>query len=160
MTIAGPGLANTIGVGATAGGLTPFDTAELILTSSIVRGVTSSIVAVGAGRGAAAANVRTSYSDYDPSGNTNYGSNGTITESNVSYVGDAGFVDPAVGDYHLRSTSPLLDRGDPVPLPGLDLDGNALVTDGDGDGVARRDMGAFEQRQCPSARRPSIPPGR
>jgi len=156
VTIIGPGLANTFGVGATAGGLTPFENAELILTNSIVRGVSSSIVAVGAGRGADDANVRTSYSDYDPGGNTTFGSNGTITESNVSYVGDAGFVDPAVGDYHLRSSSPLLDRGDTVPSPGLDLDGNALITDGDGDGVARRDMGAFEHAAVVPVRAPAV----
>ena len=156
VTIVGPGLANTFGVGATAGGLTPFDNSELILTNSIVRGVTSSIVAVGAGRGADDANVRTSYSDYDPGGNTTFGSNGTITESNVSYVGDAGFVDPAAGDYHLRSSSPLLDHGDPgTLLQGLDLDGGPLVTDGNGDGVAVRDMGAFEH----AAVAPSAPAG-
>jgi hypothetical protein len=87
--------------------------------------------------------VAASYSDYDPSGNTTE-ENGSIIESNISNVGDAGFVDSANGDYHLLSSSPLVDAGDPATAQGLDLDGNPLVTDGNHDGTARRDLGAFE----------------
>jgi hypothetical protein len=147
VTIVGPGYAGTIGAGAISGGLVPLDDAQLILTNSIIRGVTNSLWALGAGR-SGSASVRASYSDYDPSGNTAL-TGGTITESNIAYAGDAGFVDPVAGDYHLRSSSPLLDRGDPATLPGLDLDGNPSVVDGDGDGVARRDLGAFEQAAVP-----------
>lgn len=56
-----------------------------------------------------------------------------------------GFVDPDV-DYHLAAGSPMIDMGEPNP-PGdldLDIDGESRVTDGNGDGIARRDIGADE----------------
>lgn len=61
---------------------------------------------------------------------------------------DPGFVDPGAGDYHLRSDSPLIDRGNPeAPAAGsVDIDGDARAIEGDGacphDG--RRDIGADE----------------
>ena len=84
--------------------------------------------------------VDASYSDYDGSGNLNQG--GEITESSISNVGAAGFAAP--GDYHLAQGSPLVDAGDPAAQQGLDLAGNPLVADGNGDGAARRDIGAYE----------------
>ena len=65
-------------------------------------------------------------------------------------MGDARFVDAAGGDYHLLASSPLLDRGDPAALQGLDLDGNPLIADGDDDGTARRDLGTFELQPASS----------
>jgi parallel beta-helix repeat protein/predicted outer membrane repeat protein len=58
--------------------------------------------------------------------------------------------DPATwedNDYRLTAGSPCIDAGDPefVPADGeLDLDGHVRLWDGDGDGVARVDMGAYE----------------
>jgi len=57
-------------------------------------------------------------------------------------VSSAGFAAP--GDYHLTQGSPLVDAGDPGAPQGLDLAGNPLVADGNGDGTARRDIGAYE----------------
>jgi hypothetical protein len=91
-----------------------------------------------------------SYSDYDPSGNGTYGSNASIVETNVSNVGDARFVDPAGGDYRLLPGSPLIDSGDPATPQGLDIDCNPLVADGNSDGSARRDPGAFEFQPAPA----------
>ena len=51
------------------------------------------------------------------------------------------------GDYRLRSYSPCIDTGDPDSIifgGGTDIDGNKRVADGDGDGQARIDMGAYE----------------
>jgi hypothetical protein len=59
-----------------------------------------------------------------------------------------------LGDYHLQMGSPAIDAGDnTVPqMAGVDLDGNARVADGDGDGAARVDMGAYEYtNQAPVA---------
>ena len=85
-----------------------------------------------------------SYSDYDPSFNTSSGANANIAEANVSNVGDAGFVAWEYLNFRLLPTSKLVDAGDPAAAQGVDLDGNPLVADGNGDGIARRDMGAFE----------------
>ena len=63
------------------------------------------------------------------------------------------FADVA-GDYHLQMASPAIDAGDNAApqMAAADLDGNARVADGDGDGVARVDMGAYEYtNQAPVA---------
>lgn len=78
-----------------------------------------------------------------------------IAKTAVTAV-DPRFVDPGAGDFHLAAGSPLIDAGPTAAaLPGLgasDLDGAPRLTDGDGDGVARLDLGAFEfQRPKPAA---------
>lgn len=59
---------------------------------------------------------------------------------------DPMFVNPVVGDYHLKASSPCIDAGtNGAPaLPSTDFDGNSRVVDGDGDLEAIVDMGAFE----------------
>ncbi len=80
---------------------------------------------------------------------------GTVVYSDVQggYTGagninqDPLFVDPNGGDYRLQTGSPCIDKGDLLfqPLPGeLDLDGHKRVWDGDGNGGAVVDMGAYE----------------
>ena len=68
--------------------------------------------------------------------------------------GDPGFA-AAPDDLRLAAGSPLVDTGDPRPLdaeePETDARGDVRATDGDGDGIARRDLGALE-------RRPAAPP--
>ncbi|NVL92085.1 MAG: right-handed parallel beta-helix repeat-containing protein [Desulfobacterales bacterium] len=102
------------------------------------------------------------------SGNTEYGiesaegsspqikNNDVVLNGDGSYLNcspgagdisaDPEFVDPDNGDYHLKEGSPCIDSGtDDVPgLPETDADGNTRIVDGDGDGVATVDMGAFE----------------
>jgi PKD domain/RTX calcium-binding nonapeptide repeat (4 copies) len=80
---------------------------------------------------------------------------GTFTEGpgNQSFF-DPGFVSST--DFRLRFDSPLRDLGDPAALAldesTTDLDSRPRLRDGDGDGVARRDIGAFEyQPQRPTA---------
>ena len=88
--------------------------------------------------------------------------------SNNAYVGNGSlnysctFPDPGTGtgnrtndpqfvagdgfppDYHLLSTSPCIDKGDPVSTVTNDFDGVRRPIDGNGDGTNRVDMGAYE----------------
>jgi hypothetical protein len=112
---------------------------HLTLTNSIVRGFTPLAAVAGAG---GKATIAASYSDYDPSGNIALG--GAIAESHVSNVGNAGFDESTWPPYGLLPTSPLLDRGDPDAPQGMDVKGDPRVADGNGDGIARRDLGAHE----------------
>ena len=67
-----------------------------------------------------------------------------------------GFADPAGGDYRPAAGSPLIDAGDPALLSGIDLDGGSRVVDGNCDGAAVRDIGAYELApECPP---PADPP--
>jgi hypothetical protein len=58
-----------------------------------------------------------------------------------------------LGDYHLRQSSPALDAGDnaAAAIPTQDLDGAPRIVDGDFDGSARVDMGAYEYFNAPPA---------
>jgi hypothetical protein len=149
VTIVGPGLPDTIGAGIGAE-LADADITDISinLTNSLIRGVSTPLSTKPGGAGKIM--VSAAYSDYDPSRNSNGGGNASINETNISNVGDARFVDAAGGDYHLQPGSPLIDMGDPTTSQGLDLDGSALVTDGNADGAARRDLGAFELQPAPA----------
>ncbi|MBS3740898.1 MAG: T9SS type A sorting domain-containing protein [Candidatus Cloacimonetes bacterium] len=58
------------------------------------------------------------------------------------------FADTLVGDYTLTDNSPCVDTGTPdttgLNLPLSDLEGNVRIWDGNGDGIDRIDMGAYE----------------
>lgn len=61
------------------------------------------------------------------------------------------FAAPETGDYRLQPGSPAIDTGDgaAADIPVADLDGHSRVTDGDGDGAAGVDMGAYEAPSGP-----------
>ena len=71
-----------------------------------------------------------------------YGSDRTQRE----YLGGPLFLNPAVNDYRVGLYSPMVDAGDSsVPdLPDRDLRGQSRIVDGDGNGQAIIDMGAYE----------------
>jgi len=78
---------------------------------------------------------------------TGYGGSGTIDDSNNCIHSDPQFVNAAGGDYHLRDTSPCIDAGDNTYVPvgvTTDLDGDQRIVDGNNDGVATVDIGAYE----------------
>lgn len=61
------------------------------------------------------------------------------------------FVDFEAGDFRLLPDSPCIDQGDNGAVPEdvtTDLDGNPRIIDGDADGGATVDMGAYEFQVC------------
>ncbi len=63
----------------------------------------------------------------------------------TDYVeGDPVFVKPSVADFHLQAISPAIDRGSPADAPKEDLLGFSRPLDGDGDGTAEYDIGAYK----------------
>jgi hypothetical protein len=94
------------------------------------------------------------YSNVFPSFSHNDVYNGTVTpavgcgavDASGGTLADPRYVDPAAGDYRLTSASPGIDAGDnSVVTPGSqDITGAPRVVDGNGDGVATVDLGAYE----------------
>jgi len=156
----GPGCVG-IGISGENGAYTsPNDFAvnDATIVNTVVRNCKTSLVrdASGAHR-TANVTIRSSDIDLSPVAVTQTGA-GTLTAAP-----DAGNlnVDPLfVGlnglDQELRFSSPLVDQGlaDPVSPEesATDLNGNPRVVDGNGDGVVKRDIGAFEYQ-----RRPPVP---
>lgn len=66
--------------------------------------------------------------------------------------GTWGTADDDYGDLHLGVGAPCIDKGDNAAVPAAitaDLDANARIVDGDYDGVATVDMGAYEAGPLP-----------
>lgn len=68
------------------------------------------------------------------------------TYGSASVAGDAQFVDLATADFHLRASSPAIDRGSAAEAPAFDFDGYARPVG------AGFDIGAFEYGAAPPRR--------
>jgi hypothetical protein len=68
-----------------------------------------------------------------------------FTRGAHSLVADPRFASPSTGDFHLLSTSPAIDSGLAGLAYSVDLDGRAVPLDGNGDGTAVVDRGAYER---------------
>ena len=95
-----------------------------------------------------------SFSDVQGSGGSGFGWDTTLGSDGGNNIDDdpefVTLVDPATapsiaGDLHLQVGSPAIDSGDNGPCLSIDLDGNKRPIDGDGDGSAVCDMGAYEK---------------
>ncbi len=142
MTIVGTSDPTAAGVGASAGGFNAGRTATVDVRDSIFHGLSTDLEVEGLAGGAA--RILIDHSKYDPArvADTSPGDAQVVAGASNLLV-NPGFVD-AAANFRLRSDSALIDRGFPGAGSTADLDGSPRPNDGNGDGVAVRDIGAFE----------------
>lgn len=117
--------------------------AQIDVTNSIIRGYENTWdlnIPIGPGFPEGALNI--THSNFAPTSPLGSGGNVDVNDpSNINQ--DPLFAGP--GDYHLLPASPSVDAGDPATVSPLeDFDGTLRPLDGDSDGTAVTDQGAFE----------------
>ncbi len=148
LTIQGDGTAGSTGVAAFAS-TSASSVARLDLEDSIVAGFAHPLSCTVASSARAFLTVR--WSDV-PTPGVSDGCGGGIDTRTGNVSADPQLQSASNGDLLLAAGSPAIDAGDPAltsPSPATDLAGNARLVDGEKDGVARVDMGAFEYAPPP-----------
>ena len=152
VTIVGNGAVAEQGVGAYAWGEATGVTGTVDLRDSIFHALSTDVQARTFG-GADRARIVVDHSDVNPAKQS---ASGPGTEEIVlgpsNVLADPGFVNAAALDFHLGPNSALIDRGFPGAGSTTDLDRLPRPNDGNGDGTAVRDIGAYEYQ------RPATPP--
>ena len=143
LTIVGstPGTVETFGVAAGADDAT--QSATVHVRDSVMSGIGLPVSRQGIN--GATVNLSTDRSLYPEPVFALDGGPGSLVEER-RLTGAPGFVDEAGSDFHLSAGSPLVDAGTPGVLPEgtADRDGSPRPSDGNGDGTATSDVGAFE----------------
>lgn len=156
LTVVGPGSGQAVISSASCGITNTGGTTRVNISDSIIRGWAKDFTRNGGAAcpssGSAVADVDAAFSIFDPAKVTQ---SGLGTFSTLS--GNAN-VDPLLtSDLQLGAGSPAIDAGDPAALGATetttDVAGAPRLVDGNGDGTARRDIGAFESAAV------SPPPG-
>ena len=157
LTLIGSGGAGCVGISVFGvNGIPPpndFAVEDATIENTVVRNCRTTLVRDAKASGATA-NVTVKNSDIDlsPVAVTQTGA-GTLSAGAGNLSADPLFVGLNGVDQELRFSSPLVDAGLTDPLSpaesATDLDGNPRVVDGNGDGVATRDIGAFEYQRRP-----------
>ena len=102
--------------------------------------------------------------DYDSvdAFDTDFATSRRIVDDGLNTNADPHWIDPDAGDYRLAPDSPLIDHGAQGTNPSdVDRAGNPRYVDGDNDGFAFSDLGAFEApAPAPVSQQPDdTPPG-
>lgn len=157
VTIVGDNSPATTDVGAVQVFADPY-AATLDLRHSIIRGIAYTL----AWRSVGTATATIGSTDAKLSASAQTGTPGTLNLAGGNIDTSPRFVDPGSSNYHLLWNSPAIDAGPSEPFAvwesRFDLAGQPRIVDGDGNGTARRDMGAFEyQHRRPHAEADASP---